>query len=259
MRSIHVIVRAWTIPKYLPDTDGVLILLAISSTLALFFRKMIRTARIFQRVLNQRNLSSQKHPLIGIVGLGHMGSKIAINLATDLDNLIVFDPNVDNQTRVTSANSSIKGATSVKEVGEKADIIFTMLPNDEVVHIVSQQLLSSSKSRSTPFLHVSCSTTSPNASRALQQIHIDQGNNKFVAAPVFARPDGLARREAIFMVSGETGSRQLASFYLSKLGRIEDMGDEIGAANVVKLCGNFLIAVRCGVFLLLVEFDLAFF
>jgi hypothetical protein len=30
---------------------------------------------------------------------------------------------------------------------------------------------------------------------------------------------------------------------LGPLGNVVDMGDDVGAANVVKLCGNFLIAV----------------
>ena len=37
--------------------------------------------------------------------------------------------------------------------------------------------------------------------------------------------------------------REVAQRLLSTKGTVVDMGDDVGAANVVKLCGNFLIAV----------------
>jgi 3-hydroxyisobutyrate dehydrogenase-like beta-hydroxyacid dehydrogenase len=46
------------------------------------------------------------------------------------------------------------------------------------------------------------------------------------------------------MLGGEESGRKIASELLTSLGNIVDMGEDVGAANVVKLCGNFLIAVR---------------
>ena len=46
------------------------------------------------------------------------------------------------------------------------------------------------------------------------------------------------------MLGGEKQGRDAAAALLTSLGNIVDMGDDVGAANVVKLCGNFLIAVR---------------
>ncbi len=45
------------------------------------------------------------------------------------------------------------------------------------------------------------------------------------------------------MLGGEETGRALAGSLLSSGGNIVDMGNDVGAANVVKLCGNFLIAV----------------
>jgi 3-hydroxyisobutyrate dehydrogenase-like beta-hydroxyacid dehydrogenase len=55
---------------------------------------------------------------------------------------------------------------------------------------------------------------------------------------------GIAKRQATWMLGGEEEGRKLAGNLLGSLGNIVDMGDDVGAANVVKLCGNFLIAVR---------------
>jgi 3-hydroxyisobutyrate dehydrogenase-like beta-hydroxyacid dehydrogenase len=55
---------------------------------------------------------------------------------------------------------------------------------------------------------------------------------------------GIAKRQATWMLGGEESGRKIASELLTSLGNIVDMGEDVGAANVVKLCGNFLIAVR---------------
>lgn len=67
----------------------------------------------------------------------------------------------------------------------------------------------------------------------------------FIAAPVFARPDGIAKRQATWMVAGKDESaKSVATSLLSEMGRVVDYGADVGASNVVKLCGNFLIAVQ---------------
>lgn len=63
--------------------------------------------------------------------------------------------------------------------------------------------------------------------------------------PSFATLTGIAKRQATWMLGGEETGRALAGSLLSSLGNIVDMGNDVGAANVVKLCGNFLIAVSC--------------
>ena len=64
----------------------------------------------------------------------------------------------------------------------------------------------------------------------------------FVASPVFARPDGLAKRQATWVIAGSNEGKELATLLLSSMGKCIDFGDDVGAANIVKLCGNFLIA-----------------
>jgi 3-hydroxyisobutyrate dehydrogenase-like beta-hydroxyacid dehydrogenase len=65
-----------------------------------------------------------------------------------------------------------------------------------------------------------------------------------VSAPVFARPDGIAKKQAFFAMSGgNAADRARATELLSSTSpATHDFGDDAGAANVVKLSGNFLIA-----------------
>lgn len=151
----------------------------------------------------------------------------------------------------------------------RCDTIISILPNDDVLTSVSTELLKDS-SHTTNFTHISCSTVSPTTSRGLQKIYANAGKT-LIASPVFARPDGIARKEATWMIAGDPKGRLLAttllssgdslscslilsvyfyresmnivlSPYLSLGGKVIDYGDDIGAANIVKLCGNFLIA-----------------
>jgi len=173
-----------------------------------------------------------------------MGSKMVKNLADDNNNLIVYDRSLQSVQAVIKANPNHVKDGSIATIGEKCDIVFTMLPNDAVVEDVSNHLLAGNKGHSGPKkIHVSCSTISPELAKKLTTKHSEHGFD-FISSPVFARPDGITRREAIFMLSGNKESKEIAMKYLSLLGKIEDFGEETGAANVVKLCGNFLIAVR---------------
>eukprot|EP01034_Spumella_vulgaris_P022427 gene22427-28552_t len=86
-----------------------------------------------------------------------------------------------------------------------------------------------------------CSTISPGTSRKLVAVHAEAGHT-LITAPVFARPDGIAKRQATWMLGGEEKGRKIAAELLISGGNIVDMGDDVGASNVVKLCGNFLIA-----------------
>lgn len=93
-------------------------------------------------------------------------------------------------------------------------------------------------------LHVSCSTVSPFTSRALAAAHTARGVG-FVGAPVFARPDGVEKKQAYFVVGG-TGACAIEAakpILLATGSQVFEFGrEDAGAGSVVKLCGNFLIA-----------------
>lgn len=91
-------------------------------------------------------------------------------------------------------------------------------------------------------VHVSTATVSPQTSLDLAEEHAAKGVG-FVAAPVFARPDGMRRGEATIPVSGPKWAKALAIPLLEQTAMgVHDFGEDCGAANAVKLGGNFLIA-----------------
>jgi 3-hydroxyisobutyrate dehydrogenase-like beta-hydroxyacid dehydrogenase len=129
--------------------------------------------------------------------------------------------------------------TSPTDLGAECDVVVSMLPNDQIVTKISEDLLQKAKPGS---IHISCSTISPATSSNLEKLFKSKGCI-FVAAPVFARPDGISKRQATWLLSGDEKGRTVASDLLKPLGNVVDYGKDVGAANVVKLCGNFMIAV----------------
>jgi 3-hydroxyisobutyrate dehydrogenase-like beta-hydroxyacid dehydrogenase len=158
------------------------------------------------------------------------------NLCRDGRNLLVFDANVDVAERVANC-AAIARASSLEEIANGCDVVFSMLPNDHAVQGVSDELMKGLRCT----FHISCSTISPVTSRSLAK-DFEKRSKVFVASPVFARPDGIAKRQATWLVAGDSKGRAVASEMLQSSGKVIDYGPDVGASNVVKLCGNFLIA-----------------
>lgn len=189
------------------------------------------------RSITKRAFSSSRSSTIGLVGVGKMGTEMSKNLVSAGRKVIAFDVTEVGRNAAESAGATV--VTSVREIGEQSDIVLTMLPNDKVLRDVTSELLSSMRPGTT---HSSCSTVSPHTSRELAESHLEKGVN-FVASPIFARPDGVAAKQGVWMVSGDRdGVKNVEPVLREIVGTFQEFGSDHGAANIVKLCGNFLIA-----------------
>ncbi|HUO37609.1 MAG TPA: NAD(P)-dependent oxidoreductase, partial [Mycobacterium sp.] len=91
--------------------------------------------------------------------------------------------------------------------------------------------------------HVSSSTISTALSERLTQSHADMRQN-FVAAPVFGRPDAAAAGKLFVVTAGPETAIAKVSSLLDAIGqRTFTVSDAPKNANLVKISGNFLIAV----------------
>ncbi|CAE7659167.1 yfjR, partial [Symbiodinium microadriaticum] len=103
----------------------------------------------------------------------------------------------------------------IEDMTKECETVISMLPNDKAVNAVSAAIM---KKRGICKTHIGCSTVSPTTSRKLAEEY-KKANMQFIAAPVFARPDGLARRQAVWMIAGEDEGRKLAATLLESSGR----------------------------------------
>ena len=172
---------------------------------------------------------------LNFIGLGKMGNTICNNLLDNIDySLLGYDP-------YTTQDVKIETTTNLLDFTKKPSIIFSSLPNDVIVEkifINGSSLASLLKPNS---IHVSLSTISPKLAKSLSKIH-EKYSCHFISAPIFARPDGLAKKEAYIPIAGNPEIVSIIKPILEKIStKVIYFGKEPEKANVVKLCGNFLI------------------
>lgn len=176
---------------------------------------------------------------LSFLGLGSMGLPMASNLIDQGFPLTVYNRS-KGRAGALAARGAVEAATPRDSV-QPGGTAITMLANDLALEHVclGEQGLLARLGRGG--LHISMSTVSPETSRRLAKAHAEAGC-AFIAAPVFGRPEAAAARKLWICQSGPADARQRARPVLEALGQgVFDFGEEIGAANVVKLCGNFLI------------------
>jgi 3-hydroxyisobutyrate dehydrogenase-like beta-hydroxyacid dehydrogenase len=177
---------------------------------------------------------------LGFIGLGNMGKPIAANLLKAGFGLRVY-----NRTPSKAASLRDQGAVVFEtpaDVAVPGGIVLTMLSDDHTVEEVCHAKPSFVERLGKGGIHISLSTISPAAARRLAKHHQAYGVD-YVASPVFGRPEAAAAAKLFVCVSGATTPKKRLQPILEKIGQgIFDFGDDPGAANVVKLCGNFLVA-----------------
>ena len=183
--------------------------------------------------------------VVGFVGLGRMGSAMVDNLVAAGRRVAIYDanPSAIDALKAQHGSDNVRPMKSASEVAEESRIVVSMLPNDAALKAVTGEGSDFLGALRGDHVHVSCSTVAPQTSRELAHLHDERASARFVGAPVFARPDGIAKRQAYFMLGGEAGATKEAVNVLSTTSpNCYVLGDDPGAGNVLKLSGNFLIA-----------------
>jgi len=177
---------------------------------------------------------------LGFIGLGNMGEPIAANLMAAGHALRVY-----NRTASKAVPLIAKGATPAKhpaEVASEGGIVFTMVADDPAIEELCLSPGSFVERLGPGGVHVSLSTISPAAARRLAEHHA-RHRVDYVGSPVFGRPEAAAAKKLWVCTSGREAPKTRVRPLLEAIGQgIFDFGEDAGAANVVKLCGNFMIA-----------------
>jgi 3-hydroxyisobutyrate dehydrogenase-like beta-hydroxyacid dehydrogenase len=176
---------------------------------------------------------------IGFIGLGNMGAGMAANLLKSGHEVTAYNRSQDKVAALAD-----QGATPAKSVAEacEGDIVITMLADDAAVEAVTfgdDGIIASLRPGAT---HVSSSTISVALSERLTAAHAGAGQ-RFVAAPVFGRPEAAAAAKLFVVTAGAADTLQPIAAVFDAIGqRTFVVSDEPKAASLVKLSGNFLIA-----------------
>jgi 3-hydroxyisobutyrate dehydrogenase-like beta-hydroxyacid dehydrogenase len=175
----------------------------------------------------------------GFIGLGRMGAGMAANLVKAGHEVAVFNRSPDKATPLLGI-----GAIAAETVAGacRGDAVITMLADDKAVEAVAFDGTGIVATLPPGAVHISCSTISVELSRRLAEAHAGAGQ-RFVAAPVFGRPDAAAAAKLFVVACGAPDAIAQSQPLLDAIGqRTFVMSDQPEAANLVKLSGNFLIA-----------------
>ena len=175
----------------------------------------------------------------GFIGLGHMGSAMASNLVTAGHDVTVFNRSPGRSRPLVALGghqaTDIAGACH-------GEVVITMLADDTAVADIAFANDGLIASLAKGAIHVSMSTISVALSERLAQAHAQAGQ-RFVAAPVFGRPDMAAAAKLFIVVAGDPATVDACKPLFDALGqKTSQIGPEPSAANLVKLSGNFLQA-----------------
>ncbi len=133
---------------------------------------------------------------VGFVGLGHMGSGMAASLLKAGHEVTVY-----HRTRAKAEPLIAQGARVVASIADacRDSAVITMLANDNAVEglVVGKGGIIDSLPKGG--IHISSSTISVALSEALAEAHAKAGQ-RFVAAPVFGRPN-LAAAGQLFVIA----------------------------------------------------------
>jgi 3-hydroxyisobutyrate dehydrogenase-like beta-hydroxyacid dehydrogenase len=123
------------------------------------------------------------------------------------------------------------------------DVVFTMLADDHALEDTAFGPGGLIETLPRGALHVSCSTISVALSERLTDAHARAGQ-RFVSAPVFGRPEAAAAAKLFVAAAGPADAIATAQPLFEALGqKTFVLGETPSSANLVKLSGNFLIAV----------------
>jgi 3-hydroxyisobutyrate dehydrogenase-like beta-hydroxyacid dehydrogenase len=176
---------------------------------------------------------------LGFVGLGRMGSAMAANLVRAGHEVTVFNRTPGKSSSLTALGAH-EAATLAGACG--GEMVITMLADDAAASNIA--LASGGLVENLPkgAIHLSMSTISVALSKRLAQAHAQSGQ-RYVAAPVFGRPDMAAAAKLFIVAAGEPDAVDACRPALAALGqKTSTIGAEPSAANLVKLTANFLQA-----------------
>ncbi|HVZ55204.1 MAG TPA: NAD(P)-dependent oxidoreductase [Chitinophagaceae bacterium] len=178
---------------------------------------------------------------IGFIGLGNLGTPIALNLLERTGQLFVYNRTA-SRTGPLQANGAV-ACESVAQLAGRCDLVFSMVADDAALNHISLPPDGIAAHLRPGGIHVSMSTVLPATASRLAGIHEAAGQH-YVAAPVMGRPEAAAAKKLLFLASGPAAAVATVKPYLLQCGALGvwEFGEEVGAANVAKLCNNYLIA-----------------
>lgn len=176
-------------------------------------------------------------PRIGFVGVGAMGAPMAACLAKAGYMLSAYDRDPEHSATLAKEHGT-KAAASLRELGDEADVIITILPNSAIVEQVlfSEQGLAASLRPGTVVIEMTSGI--PSQTQAFSQRLADQGVVLF-DAPVSGGVPRARTGELTIMAGGEQKDIDAAMPILNVMGNVIATG-KVGSGHAMKALNNLV-------------------
>lgn len=177
---------------------------------------------------------------IGFIGLGHLGLPMATNLLNAGYSLQIYNRTASKAEALVAQGAQLatRPANAVTTGGIVASIVWDDAAVESIV--MSDGFL---EQLGPGGIHLSMSTILPETAKKLAAIHAQHGSI-YIDAPIFGRPEAAVAHQLWIPFSGPQDAKERVRPLLQAMGGqgIFDFGEEVGAATLVKLVGNFLIS-----------------
>jgi 3-hydroxyisobutyrate dehydrogenase-like beta-hydroxyacid dehydrogenase len=176
---------------------------------------------------------------IGFIGLGSMGFPMARNLLRSGFSVSVYNRTISKAEPLIREGAKLVSCPA--DLLSEASTLITIVSDDKALEEVVFGSNGFGKDLSADHCHLSMSTISPDLSRQLDFCHKEKGAD-YLVATVSGRPEGAIAQKLWIFLAGRKEAKIKVQKILETLGqKIFDVGEEPCLANIIKLCGNFLI------------------
>jgi 3-hydroxyisobutyrate dehydrogenase-like beta-hydroxyacid dehydrogenase len=179
--------------------------------------------------------------IVGFIGLGTMGMPMTANLAKAGVPLVVHDAS----PAAAAAAGKLGGVTvaaSAGEVASQAAVLFTCLPNDDIVRAAYLGPGGVAAGGKAGLITCDCSTVSPEATLEVSRAIAAKGITHMDTPMLGSQPQAVSG-EIFFIVGGDKGMLDRIKPYLEIMGKLHMYVGGSAMGNRVKLIHNGLAAV----------------
>ncbi|MCK8485870.1 NAD(P)-dependent oxidoreductase [Paenibacillus sp. MBLB2552] len=178
---------------------------------------------------------------IGFIGLGTMGAPMASNLLKAGYPVTVFNRTTSKAAPLAEQGAAV--ASLPKEAAAGADVVITMVSNDEsIVEVYEGEsgVMAGIRPRTTV---IDCSTISPALVQRLAS-QITELGGAFLDAPVTGSSPAAIDGTLVFMIGGSTDALSQVMDLFDTMGKkVLHMGDN-GSGAVAKLAHNTIVGIN---------------
>lgn len=177
---------------------------------------------------------------IGFIGLGIMGRPMAQNLMDAGYELVVHDVNPQPVHGLVAEGAH--KASSSKEASESADVIVTMLPDDQIVEVETTGPSGALEGMRKGTILVDMSTISPTTARRIAE-KLEANGMEMIDAPVSGGETGAIEGTLSIMAGGRPEVFERVLPVLQRMGKnINYVGDH-GAGQVAKISNQIIVGL----------------